>query len=81
MDKDSILRAAELMAEGLDYESVSHINPEPLPTAIKLYPYTDSIGRKFLAMDITTPAGKNTYFLDPESADKLADGIKETILK
>lgn len=76
MDRDSILRAAAQAAEQM--EGRPSINPYPVPTAVQLAPSRDSSGNKFVMITFTTPIGQNVFFLDPESADKIGDGLKET---
>lgn len=76
MDKDSILRAAELMAEQLDedYEPDPGILPQPVPTSVGLSTYNGSVVLAF-----TTPIGQNTFFLDPQTATKIANGLQELV--
>lgn len=72
MDKDSILRAAELMAEQIENPS---IQPEPVPTSVSMNFQDD-----FIVLTFTTLVGKNTFFLDLDGADQLADAIKKTVI-
>ena len=81
MDRDSILRAAAEAADQLDenYVPAPGIVPQPVPTAIHLSSSNINNGideNNFVIITLTTPVGQNTYFLDPESADKLAAGIQ-----
>lgn len=79
MDRDSILRAAAQAAEQTgNSQPVQGITPQPLPTSVQLASSRDGSGNKFVVVTITTPAGQNLYFFDPDSAEKIADGIKET---
>lgn len=81
MDRDSILRAAAEAAEqqmGGNHQPVPAVTPQPVPTAIQLASSRDGNGNKFVVVTITTPVGQNIYFLDPESAERVAEGIKET---
>lgn len=71
MDKDSILRAAELMAEQLEDPGIL---PEPVPTSVLL-----SGDDKFAIMTFITPIGENTFFLDLSTADQLSDGLKKVV--
>lgn len=73
MDKDSILRAAEVMAEQLEDPGIL---PEPVPTSVLL-----SGDDKFAILTFITPIGENTYFLDLSSANQLADGLKRIVSK
>lgn len=73
MDKDSILRAAEVMAEQLEDPGIL---PEPVPTSVLL-----SGDDKFAILTFITPIGENTYFLDLSSANQLADGLKRVVSK
>jgi hypothetical protein len=73
MDKDSILRAAEAMAEQLEDPGIL---PEPVPTSVLL-----SGDDKFAVLTFITPIGENTYFLDLSSANQLADGLKRVVSK
>lgn len=80
MDKDSILRAAVQAAEQMDgnQRPGPAIPPQPVPTAVQLSTVQSPSGEKFVVISITTPVGQSIYFIDPESADKMADGLKET---
>ena len=80
MDKDSILRAAAEAAENMNGQPHSNpgITPQPVPTAIQLSSTRDTNGNKYVVITLTTPVGQNIYFFDPESADKIGDGLKET---
>ena len=73
MDKDSILRAAEAMAEQLEDPGIM---PEPVPTSVLL-----SGDDKFAVLTFVTPIGENTFFLDLDSADQLSDGLKKVVSK
>jgi hypothetical protein len=35
-------------------------------------------GDKYVIITLITPVGQNVFFFDPESADKIADALKET---
>lgn len=71
LDADSILRAAIEVADQI--EPGTQIYPQPVPTSVKI-----ERDGEFVVITLTTPIGQNTYFLEPESADKIADGLKET---
>jgi hypothetical protein len=71
MDKDSILRAAEAMAEQIEGPDIL---PEPVPTSVLL-----SGDNKFAILTFITPIGENTFFLDLSSADQLSDGLKRIV--
>lgn len=78
MDKDSILRAAVKAAEQMENQPPSPSVPlQPVPTGIQISPVTSPQGDKFVLLTLTTPVGQNSFFFDPENADKIADGIKD----
>lgn len=80
MDKDSILRAAAATAaSNMDnnHPTGPAIPLQPVPTAIQLSSTRSPNGDKFVMVNITTPIGQNTYFFDPDSADRIADGLKD----
>ena len=80
MDKDAILRAAVQAAENMDNHQPQGpaITPQPVPTAVQLASTMDQSGNKFVVLTLTTPVGQNIYFFDHDSAEKIADGLKET---
>lgn len=80
MDKDSILRAAVQAAEQMDgnHRPGPAIQPQPVPTSVQLSSVQGPKGEKLVVIAITTPIGQNVYFVDVESADRIADGLKET---
>lgn len=80
MDKDHILRVAAEAAEQMNgsHQPAPGIIPQPLPTSVQLSSSRDGSGNKFVVMTLTTPNGQSFYFFDPESADRIADGLKET---
>lgn len=82
MDQEAILRAAAEAANRMDgngTQKAPGITPQPLPTSVQLASSVDnSNGNKFVVMTLTTPNGQSFYFFDPESAEKIADGMKET---
>ena len=80
LDRDSILKAAAEAAEQMNGNSqpAPQVSPQPVPTAIQLSSTRTSSGDKFVVVMISTPVGQNVYFFDPESADKIADALKET---
>lgn len=71
VDKDSILRAAEAMAEQIEDPGIL---PEPVPTSVLL-----SGDDRFAVLTFITPIGENTFFLDLSSADQLADSLKRIV--
>lgn len=78
MDKDSILRAAVKAAEEMEKQPLGHAIPlQPVPTGIQISPITSPQGEKFVLITLTTPVGQNSFFFDPENADKIADGLKD----
>lgn len=80
MDRDSILRAAAQAAEQAsgNPHQVPSVSPQPVPTSVQLASSRDGSGNKFVVVTLTTPVGQSIYFFDPDSAEKIADGIKET---
>lgn len=80
MNKDSILRAAAEAAEQMNgnHQPTPTVSPQPVPTAVQLASTRDGNGNKFVIVTLTTPVGQNIFFFDPESADKIGDGLKET---
>lgn len=80
LNKDTILRAAAEAAEQMNgqHQSTPSIIPQPVPTAVQLASARDANGSKYVSITLTTPIGQNVFFFDIESADKIADGIKET---
>ena len=80
LDRDSILRAAATAAENMDnnHHPMHTIPPQPVPTSVQLASTMGTNGDKFVILTIATPVGQSIYFFDPESADKIADGLKET---
>lgn len=73
MDKDSILRAAEAMAEQIEDPG---IQPEPVPTSVHV-----SRGENFIALTFMTPIGGNTFFLDYDSSQRLALSLERMAKK
>lgn len=82
MDKDNILRAAVEAAEQMDNNQPQGMGvpPQPVPTAVQLSSSKDNNGNKFVVMAFMTPVGQSVYFLDPDSAERIADGLKDTAL-
>ncbi len=79
LDKDSILRAAAQAAEQMNgHPPAPQVSPQPVPTAVQLTTTQSPSGDKFVVVMISTPTGQSVYFFDPESADKIADALKET---
>lgn len=79
MDKDSILRAAVQAAEQMDgSHQPQGIPPQPVPTSIQIASTRDAQGNKYVVATLMTPVGQNVYFFDPDTADKIAEGLKES---
>ena len=79
LNQESILRAAATAAENMDNNhTVPSITPQPLPTSVQLATTRDMSGNKFVILTMITPVGQSFYFLDPDSAERVADGLKET---
>lgn len=76
MDKDSILEAAARMAEAIDEEYQSPVEISPVPTVVKMHRE-----EYYVVMTLLTPIGANTFFLDLESAERIADSMKELLNK
>lgn len=74
MDRDSILEAAERMAEQFESDYKSPVEISPVPTVVKMHRET-----QFVVMTLLTPIGENSYFLDLESAEKMATAIQNMI--
>jgi len=71
MDKDSILRAAEQMAEQLEVPSVEI---QPVPTSVHLHRE-----EHYVVITMITPIGENTFFLDLDSAERIAIAMQEML--
>ncbi len=80
LDRESILRAAATAASNMDnnHAPMPSVTPQPVPTAIQMASSMGPSGEKYVILTLTTPVGQNVYFFDPESADKIADALKET---
>lgn len=82
LDKDSILRAAAEAAEQMNghegHPQAPSVPLQPVPTAVQLSSMRSPSGDKFVLVTFSTPLGQNTFFFDPDSADRIADGLKET---
>lgn len=72
LNMDSILKAAVAAVDQLE----EPIFPQPVPTSVTLSTSTGFDGDKLVVLVVTTPIGQNTYFLDLESAEKIADGLR-----
>lgn len=79
MDKDSILRAAVQAAEQMDgNHQPQGVPPQPVPTAVQIASTRDAQGNKFVVVTLMTPVGQSVYFFDPDTADKVSEGLKES---
>lgn len=88
LNKENILRAAELAAEQADMDHSNGPNnqstsvpPQPVPTSVRITATRSTGGTQYIAVTLSTPVGQNTFFFDPESADKIADGLKDQVAK
>lgn len=81
MDSEAIIKAAVEAAEAQQKNGhqPQHpgIVPQPVPTSVQLSSSQDTNGNKFVILTLTTPTGQNFYFFDPETAEKIADGLKK----
>jgi hypothetical protein len=80
LDRDSILRAAATTAAKMDnnHTPAQTVPPQPVPTSVQLASTQGMNGDKYVIITLITPVGQNVFFFDPESADKIADALKET---
>lgn len=78
LNQENILRAAAEAAQHMDRNPQPGIMPQPVPTAVQLSSIKGGDGRSFVMITLSTPVGQNVFFFDPESAEKIADGLKET---
>lgn len=80
LTQENILKAAAQAAEQMNGNPhpTASVTPQPVPTAVQLASTRSVNGDKFVIITLTTPVGQNIYFLDPDSAEKIGEGLKET---
>lgn len=76
MDTEAMLRRAEEAAKAGAGPGPG-VMPQPVPTSVQLLTGHDGQGGKLVILVISTPVGQNVFHFDAESADKIADGIKD----
>lgn len=78
MDAEQIIRQAEALARQQQQAGPAPgIMPSPVPTSVQLLTAPDQQGNKLVILVLSTPVGQNVFHFDAESADKIADGIKD----
>ena len=76
MDTEAMLKRAEEAAKR-QMSGGPGVMPSPVPTSVQLLTGQDGQGGKLVILVISTPVGQNVFHFDAESADKIADGIKD----
>jgi hypothetical protein len=77
MDAETILRQAEEAARRQQQGAAPGVMPSPVPTSVQLLTGHDGQGGQMVILVFSTPVGQNVFHFDAESADKIADGIKD----
>lgn len=79
MDAETILKQAAEAARQQQAGGIQGpgVMPQPVPLSVQLMHTQDPTGQKYVVLIISTPVGQNVFHLDPDSAEKIGEGIKD----
>jgi hypothetical protein len=79
MDQETILRqAAEMAKQAQGSGQGAMVYPQPVPMSVQLTSGQGPMGEKYVILILQTPVGQNIFHFDPEGAERLAEGLKNT---
>lgn len=79
MDQETILKAAAEAAKNVpNGNQPNMVYPQPVPMSIQLTSGQGVGGEKYVILILQTPVGQHVYHLDPDGAEKLAEGLINT---
>lgn len=81
MNQDMILKAAAeaaMQAQDPLSQQPQGVTPSPVPMTLQLTTVQDTQGNKYVVLIIQHPMGQSVLHFDPDGADQIAEGLKNT---
>lgn len=76
MDAEMMIKAAQ--NAGQQQQGIAPgVLPQPVPISVQLMTAQGNAGEKWVVLVIATPVGQNVFHLEPDGAEKIADGMRD----